>query len=1219
MATSSDQINIIISAVNQASAVLSQVEGDLKKLSDTASKSMSSIEKSSESLMSSLRNVGLTLSTAVTAPLTLLGKAMVSQVGQLEQYKIAFDTMLGSVEKGSFLLKQISDFAMKTPFTLQSVAEGTKQLLAYGYSLQEIIPNLRMLGDVAAGVGAPIQDIIYLQGTLKAQGQAYMMDIRQLANRGIPIYKELARVFGVNVSAVRDLVTDGKVGFAEVQKAFINMTSEGGLYYNLMKKQSESLNGIISNIKDSFLRVSAAILGVTLESGKLNTVIKGGAFDQLKNVATSIMNAMSALAEAFSKLSPSTKAMIINLTLLAAALGPIALLIWGINVALGALLTPLGLVSLAIVGIVAGFVILKKVFEDYINSQTNFNQEQLDTLNAGFAERRALLEEAYKVELDIATKHYTELNNEIATAVDNAKAKEGKALDDKLQKAKESYLKTIEENKNKNNLVSSDDNETHSILLDKATKYYAEALKEHGDGMEAIENKVREGYQGQLSAADEELKNILERQIQADRDIELEQIKSAEKQGGIYDAKNKVILLGWNALWFQMKNGFLKWSEIILTSVIKWGNDMISKGTAIVNGIISAFQKGWAKIKEGWDNLRAGKIVEAGISFSEGISPEKLLSNIIVEANDSMESAVSENLAHYQTAIEDINKRYSTKTGDYFNMDEELAKSLKNIKDSISSVNTELDKEPTGGDSASDKANKLEKQVKELGQTLEDYGVFAIKAGDKVVATFKDARGGVDAAKKAIEDLNKSHETFGNDVIEIENKIGKSLDEEYTKREKSLDSYDSVNEKLKEVSKNVDTIISKHQKWLDDAKKGLEDYDTSLLKINEDYKKIARELQESSAEELVNGYVDAEEKRAEAIEKVQEAQEDLDKLLSSGTAEGDSIADATKKVADLTAELDKINKYQADFNNLKNTTTDFATQLEAVKKQLENTTLSEEERTRLIREQYTLMGKQQLMGEALADVDSEMADFKAEQQLSEIDFIAYKLGKELEATEIKKQAEIKALEDMKKVNEAIMAGTIDIEALKAGGVTSEEALLKAQQAQQDLVDYQSKLEAQKLLLEQYKNEEVTIYSNTRLQLEEQQAIYESYLTASIDRLIKKYQELAAAAISAKNAGASTPSATPIAPYSSGGFTPIGNISDIAGVVHKGEWVAPNWMIKKFGDLFKNLEGVRTNRGFSGGGYTSPTYNQTFNMNNNINDMLDFNAIMKNAAWIMRSM
>ena len=189
----------------------------------------------------------------------LVGQGMMSLVqsivqvrGQFQQLELAFNTMLRSTEKSQVLMAQLVDTAAKTPFDLSGIAQSTKQMLAYGASVDSVVDEIVMLGNVASGVGAPLQDIVYLYGTLRSQGRAYTVDIRQFAGRGIPIYEELGKVLNADRQELNKLVTEGKVGFPEVEKAFKNMTSEGGIYFNLMQEQSKSLTGMISNLGDAW-------------------------------------------------------------------------------------------------------------------------------------------------------------------------------------------------------------------------------------------------------------------------------------------------------------------------------------------------------------------------------------------------------------------------------------------------------------------------------------------------------------------------------------------------------------------------------------------------------------------------------------------------------------------------------------------------------------------------------------------------------------------------------------------------------------------------------------------------------------------------------------------------------------------------------------------------------------------------------------------------------
>lgn len=172
--------------------------------------------------------------------------------GQFQQLDVAFKTMLGSKEKADDLMAEMVKTAATTPFDLQSVAAGAKQLLAFGASSQTVNDTLIRLGNIASGIGAPLNDIVYLYGTTMTQGRLYTQDLNQFTGRGIPMIKLLAEQFNVAESEVKGLVEAGKVGFPEVQKAIEQLTDEGGMFFNLMAEQSKTISGKISNLGDAF-------------------------------------------------------------------------------------------------------------------------------------------------------------------------------------------------------------------------------------------------------------------------------------------------------------------------------------------------------------------------------------------------------------------------------------------------------------------------------------------------------------------------------------------------------------------------------------------------------------------------------------------------------------------------------------------------------------------------------------------------------------------------------------------------------------------------------------------------------------------------------------------------------------------------------------------------------------------------------------------------------
>ena len=199
-----------------------------------------------------MKNIGKSIAAVfAVSKLKDFAKQVAVVRGEFQQLEIAFQTMLGSKAEADKLMSQLIQTAVITPFNMSDVANSAKQLLAYGVEADKVNETLIRLGDIAAGLSIPINDLAYLYGTTMVQGRMYTADLNQFLGRGIPLTEELAKQFGVTKNKVKSLVEEGKVGFPEVEKAIISLTSEGGKFGGLMEAQSKSITGQISNIEDS--------------------------------------------------------------------------------------------------------------------------------------------------------------------------------------------------------------------------------------------------------------------------------------------------------------------------------------------------------------------------------------------------------------------------------------------------------------------------------------------------------------------------------------------------------------------------------------------------------------------------------------------------------------------------------------------------------------------------------------------------------------------------------------------------------------------------------------------------------------------------------------------------------------------------------------------------------------------------------------------------------
>lgn len=245
-----------------------------RELQKTAKTVTSSVVTDADRMDIAMRRLATTLGQiGVGVSLAGLVKQIAQTRGEFQQLEVAFATLLQSKEKADALMSQMVELAAKTPFDLQGVASGARQLLAYGFAAADITNTLTRLGNVAAGLGLNLQDLTWLYGTTAVQGRLYTRDVMQFQSRGIDLAGELATQLGKTRAEISQMVTEGKIGFPEVQKAIESMTNEGGKFHNLMQEQSKTITGLISNLGDA-LDMMFNDLGKSQE-GVITGVLKG--------------------------------------------------------------------------------------------------------------------------------------------------------------------------------------------------------------------------------------------------------------------------------------------------------------------------------------------------------------------------------------------------------------------------------------------------------------------------------------------------------------------------------------------------------------------------------------------------------------------------------------------------------------------------------------------------------------------------------------------------------------------------------------------------------------------------------------------------------------------------------------------------------------------------------------------------------------------------------
>ena len=258
------------------------------------------VEKDGKSIGDVISNIQNSMNIAIGG--WSIGKfvnQMMQVRGQFQQTEMAFKTMLQSEEKADALMKQLIRTAAVTPFGVEDVTEGAKQLLAFNVAAEDVNKTLIGLGDVAAGMGLNLKDLVMLYGTTIAKGKMDTMDLYQFLNRGIPIADEIAKVMGLDVTnAIKEVqkqIKAGKVTSDIFIQAMQSMTAEGSKFGGLMEAQSKTITGQISNIEDAIEQMFND-LGKSQE-GVINTGL--GVVSYLAENWKSVGNAVMVAATAY--------------------------------------------------------------------------------------------------------------------------------------------------------------------------------------------------------------------------------------------------------------------------------------------------------------------------------------------------------------------------------------------------------------------------------------------------------------------------------------------------------------------------------------------------------------------------------------------------------------------------------------------------------------------------------------------------------------------------------------------------------------------------------------------------------------------------------------------------------------------------------------------------------------------------------------------------------
>ncbi len=246
-----------VQGLNQATRTLNSFHGQLQILArgNFLAGLSRSFSQFNAILQTTIGRLGITSGImALVGSTGILGgvSAAIRLSAEFEQQRVTMGMMLGDMQKATKLLAEMSDFAAETPLNLPGIERASLSLINAKVATQDIIPTLRMIGDVGFTLRGEqgFQHLAHLYQQFKVQQRLTMQDMYQLTNLNIPIWEELGKVMGVSETRVRRMVSEGRIGFNQIHNALVNMTREGGRFHGMMEASSKTLLGRWSTFVD---------------------------------------------------------------------------------------------------------------------------------------------------------------------------------------------------------------------------------------------------------------------------------------------------------------------------------------------------------------------------------------------------------------------------------------------------------------------------------------------------------------------------------------------------------------------------------------------------------------------------------------------------------------------------------------------------------------------------------------------------------------------------------------------------------------------------------------------------------------------------------------------------------------------------------------------------------------------------------------------------------
>lgn len=782
--------------------------------------------------------------------------------GEFELQQRSLQAILQNKSQADQIFNKTVQLAVKSPFQIKELVTFTKQLAAYRIESDKLYDTIKRLADVSAGLGVDMGRLILAYGQVKAAAYLRGTEVRQFTEAGINMYGELQKLFKTRDQAdyttaqIVDMISKRKVTFEDVEQVFENLTSKEGIFYNMQEIQAETLQGKISNLKDS--------IDVMLNSiGKANEDTLKGAIDTVK-VLIDNWETVAEVAKTFGVvvgsllLVPKIKAITKEVSLLSFALTKAE-----------TSLRSLGLAFKSSLPLMALGVALQLVNELW-NVHSQYNKMLRESSNKYYTAQLRVgeIDEIAKNNTrDALSSLVKEMNNEgfEIQIKPNISEKEAKEQFEEYRKQYTDFLEDIRkieanyaENRKKGWLIGDDDIETDLDEYENSfNDFIAKGNKIQAELLRLSEESTSLG-KGAKEYIQELVKGKKEGEDLIDYYKRLADYLEKLQNGGLFAGKKSSIassFLGTRKDWEEDKEKAVKEIREIFDSV----NDEVIKGNKtreqfkiLINK--GEFSKEWSDIKKqlAYDIYNLGDIkvpLRPGINKEEPESDSKHKRDILAERI---------------SLIKELNKEYE-KLSKVMGSDKAAKTVMERYADSLKNVN--MPKNIIGDAFLPNKQNTA-KALQELAKIITDFRKkIGAQKDANVLFDEKDAediKKQLDITKKNIEsmfnglDLHKKLKDAGLSEAEVqqlfpglaktldglEKEMKASYEKNFPKGEYLVADTDANKQYLADLDKLNQQRIKEQQDTIERLVKSYKTQISEQLQLDEQYYKDLEEIRD---------------------------------------------------------------------------------------------------------------------------------------------------------------------------------------------------------------------------------------------------------------------------------------------------------------------------------------------------------------------------------------